>query len=467
LSPAAETEPGKVTAVRFWSLGDLTRVAVELDSGFSYKHGRLADPDRLFFDIAGTRPQMAPKGTYVVPIGDGVVKQIRVAETQPGVTRVVLDLEGRVEFTASQLSQPARLMIELRSRETPWPAPATLTAVTAPGSTPNVEKPRPRAFVPPVVPPAPARPAAIVEARLMLPPPVLASLGKAPRLPTGAAPPWLPPPPAAAEPTSRVPAGRTESAAINPPAPARKNSGGGQSLTRVLGLKLGRVVLDPGHGGHDEGTRGPTGLAEKDLVLDVAHRLGALLEDRLGSEVVYTRNEDRFVALEDRTRIANEHRADLFLSIHANSSPVRSVSGVETYYLSFTTSKAALELASRENATSRHSIFELKELLAKIALKDKVDESREFASRLQSSLHSLSARDNKAARNRGVKRAPFVVLIGADMPSVLAEIGFLTNASDEALLRREEHRDKIAEALYRGISSYVETLSRSVVARRQ
>ena len=211
---------------------------------------------------------------------------------------------------------------------------------------------------------------------------------------------------------------------------------GDRDLTRALGLKLGRVVLDAGHGGHDVGTHGPSGYLEKDLTLDVTRRLGALLEERLGAEVVYTRPSDAYVGLEERTRIANEHKADLFLSIHANSSPYRSAAGVETYVLNFTTSKNAMELAARENASAESSVFNLQELVNKIALKEKVDESREFATRLQTALSVLSTNSNESAKNRGVKKAPFVVLIGASMPSVLAEIGFLTNANDESLLRK-------------------------------
>jgi N-acetylmuramoyl-L-alanine amidase len=234
----------------------------------------------------------------------------------------------------------------------------------------------------------------------------------------------------------------------------------------VLGLKLGRVVIDPGHGGHDVGTQGPSGLYEKDVVLDVARRLGVLIEARLQSEVIYTRSDDTYIPLEERTRIANDRKADLFLSIHANSSPYRTAAGVETYYLNFTTSKAALDLAARENAGSERSVFDLKEILQKIALKDKIDESREFATRLQTSLYGVSSKGNTAAKNRGIKKAPFVVLIGASMPSVLAEIGFLTNTEDEALLRKPEHRQKIAEALYKGIASYADTLSHFQVAKR-
>jgi N-acetylmuramoyl-L-alanine amidase len=205
---------------------------------------------------------------------------------------------------------------------------------------------------------------------------------------------------------------------------------------------------------------------EKDLTLDVVERLGALIEQRMGSEVVYTRSDDTYVGLEERTRIANHREADLFLSIHANSSPYRATAGVETFILNFTTSKTALELAARENAASDRSIHDLHELLEKIALREKIDESRELAARLQTSLSAVSKSGAQGAKNRGVKTAPFAVLIGATMPSVLAEIGFLTNTTEEALLRRPEHRQKIAEALYKGIAAYAETLSRLDVAKK-
>jgi N-acetylmuramoyl-L-alanine amidase len=238
-------------------------------------------------------------------------------------------------------------------------------------------------------------------------------------------------------------------------------------MIRVLGLKVGRIVLDPGHGGHDAGTIGPEGLREKDLVLDVAKRLGALIEERLGSEVIYTRADDVFVPLERRTEIANEAKADLFLSIHANSSTLRSAAGVETYYLNFTTSRAALEVAARENAGSQKTIYELQDLLEKIALKDKVEESREFATRVQTAMFGLSAKSDALSRDhRGVKRAPFVVLIGASMPSVLSEIGFISNAHDESIMKRAEYRERIAEALYKGLAGYANTLSHFQVAQR-
>lgn len=240
---------------------------------------------------------------------------------------------------------------------------------------------------------------------------------------------------------------------------AQPTADGQRSLIRALGLKIGRIVVDAGHGGHDTGTVGPHGLEEKDLVLDVALRLGKLLQKKMGAEVVYTRNDDTFIPLETRTAIANQNQADLFISVHANSSPDPSARGVETYYLNFTSSTEALEVAARENAVSEKSIHELQDLVKKIALKEKIEESREFATDVQGALSSgLSTRSSKM-RSRGVKKAPFIVLIGANMPSILAEISFVSNPGDERKLQTSDYRQKIAESLYRGIAKYVAGLS--------
>ncbi|MGB8733120.1 MAG: N-acetylmuramoyl-L-alanine amidase [Candidatus Sulfotelmatobacter sp.] len=247
---------------------------------------------------------------------------------------------------------------------------------------------------------------------------------------------------------------------------ARPTASGDRSLIRALGLKIGKIVIDPGHGGHDTGTIGPNGLEEKDLVLEVGRRLGKLLETRLGAEVVYTRKDDTFIPLETRTAIANQARADLFVSIHANSSHDPDARGVETYYLNFTSSPEALEVAARENAVSEKSIYELQDLVKKIALKEKIEESREFAGDVQQSLHSGLAVKSPAIRDRGVKKAPFIVLIGANMPSILAEISFVSNPADEHRLATSEYRERIAESLYRGIAKYVNGLSGVKVASK-
>ena len=439
---AATGATSKVTAVHFWCLGGVTHVAIDVPSEFRYSSDRRTDPEQIFFDIQAAKPQMAGRGMQVIAVGDPLLKQIRVAEIEARVTRVVLDLERSVEFTASQLSNPDRLMIELRLKNRP-----TRSVDAGRKSEPS---------------PAPAAPRSDPKPE-SLRQPTAALTAKLPKeLPTPADGPKTLPRVSEIAPT---PHGASDSRPAPGLLPAKTNSNGDRSLTRVLGLKVGRVALDPGHGGHDVGTFGPSGLYEKVVVLDVAQRLGALLEERQGTEVIYTRSDDSYVPLEERTRIANERKADLFLSIHANSSTNRSAAGVETYYLSLTTSKTALALAARENASSSSLVFDLSELLQKVALNDKIDESHEVASRLQTALYSFSAKGNAAARNRGVKKAPFVVLIGASMPSVLAEIGFLTNSADEALLRKPEQRQKIAEALYQGIASYAETLSHFQAAK--
>ncbi|HEX4594043.1 MAG TPA: N-acetylmuramoyl-L-alanine amidase [Bryobacteraceae bacterium] len=486
--PAAEPkETHHVKAVRFWTLGDVTRIAVETDGGFQVRSDRLENPDRLFFDLVGTQPTLGDKNMTVIPVSDHLVKQIRVAETQRNVTRIVLDMEGPAIATTSRLDNPNRLIIELRTptqNASAKPPVDTIVVDVAPAHEKEIEAavPKPiveyRLFNPP--PPAQVGTPKPVQVSLLDPPKVaspqstlaMTSNMAAKLAPTTFASNSLAPPPP--KPVVPVLASTTPPAPAAIPAPtpeaalpAKRNSVGGRSMIRVLGLKVGRIVLDPGHGGHDTGTIGPEGLREKDLVLDVAKRLGALIDERLGSEVIYTRSDDVFVPLERRTEIANEAKADLFLSIHANSSTLRSAAGVETYYLNFTTSRAALEVAARENAGSQKTIYELQDLLEKIALKDKVEESREFATRVQSALFGLSAKSDSLARDhRGVKRAPFVVLIGASMPSVLSEIGFISNAHDESIMKRAEYRERIAEALYKGLASYANTLSHFQVAQR-
>ncbi len=402
-SPAHATI--SVTDVRYWSLGDVTRIAVETTGEFSFKYRRLANPDRIYFDILNSTQRVSSDTTHVIDVNDGLVKQIRVAQNRRTVTRVVVDLAPSVGVSASYLANPDRLIIEVRSPAAPpaaGAAPASPTTLDPPAA----EEPPPRAATAPALP---------EQTRIA--------------------------------------------------APAKRNQSGRRSLTRVLGLKLGRVVIDPGHGGRDTGTIGPSGLMEKDVVLDVATRLKALIEERLDSEAILTRTGDVSLPLEARTQLANDQQADLFLSIHVNSSRYRAVGGVETFYLNFTESRADLELAARENAGSNRSIHELSDLVRKIALDDKIQESRDFAAAVQKSLHALLRKHNPGAKNRGVKKAPFVVLIDAEMPSVLVELGFISNPKEEKLMANPDHRQAIAEALFQGLADYASTLSHFQVAR--
>lgn len=474
--------------VRHWSLAGVTRVAIQISAPVEVRRDRLHSPERYFFDFVDT--VSGRRGIRTIETGDSLVKRIRVAEAKPGVTRVVLDLSGDYEVTTSELSNPYRLMVEVKTPGYQAPPGGTERLISAAPLDTSVPfaGPRPKSFTPPPVrealrneelgtPPALApwtkpepmplrplfaflairypayRPPARVET-------VAASLATKPLSATSSP---LARATSAPEKPSLKPAGPAPVAVAA--TPARRGMDNGTSMTRALGLKIRRVVLDAGHGGHDQGSSGPSGLLEKELVLDVTLRLGQLIEKNLGSEIVYTRSDDRYIPLEERTRIANSSKADLFLSIHANSSTIRSVSGVETYFLSFTTSKEALEVAGRENATSERSVFELQDLLQKIAMQDKIEESRDFATKINSALYRVWGQAG-AARNRGVKKAPFVVLIGASMPSVLAEIGFLSNPRDEREMKKGEVRQRIAEALYKGIAQYADSLSHFAVASR-
>ena len=426
-SPAANkgagSTPVAVTAVRHWSLGEVTRIAIETSGDFRYESDRLSNPERIFFDISATRQRLTKQRVHIVPVNDGQVRQIRVAQNQALVTRVVVDLKGKSEVKVSRLSNPSRLMIEVRG--------------AAPGfDLSHREKPAEKAT-----------------------PPAAAVAGTAAETPAAAA----------SEPKAKaeevVARKEPEEDDTPVPHPAKRNRGGGTSLTRALGLKMGKIVIDPGHGGRDTGTIGPGGLMDKDVALDVAKRLAKLVEERLGAGVVLTRSDDVTVPLEARTEQANQEKADLFLSIHVNASRYTGVTGVETFYLNLTRSRVDLEVAARENAGSSKSLHQLTELVQKIALDDKIQESRDFASHMQGALYELSRRQDPRARNRGVKKAPFVVLIGAQMPSVLVELGFISNPAEERLMRDENHRQRIAEALCEGISNYAATLSHFQVAR--
>jgi N-acetylmuramoyl-L-alanine amidase len=460
LAACALAASPQITAVRFWSLGDVTRVAIETDSEAHYKADSLDSPGRVFLDLIDVRRQAGTRGLQVIPVNDQLVRQIRIALTQPGVTRVVLDLAAPAEYSVSQLTNPDRIIVELRLKgHGPALPPASSVTGGQVLAGPEGARPAPSPSPPPAAAP-PAAPEPPASSRSEKP----VSAGE--RTALKEEPPAAKPKPSLVveRPRASKPE-QAESAAATALA-AKCDSRGDRSLIRALGLKLDRVVIDPGHGGHDTGTIGPGGLMEKDLVLDVARRLGELIAQRLGSEVIYTRTDDTFVPLEERTRIANERKADLFLSIHANSSRSTRIAGSETFYLNFTTSEDALEVAARENATSQTSIHELQTLVQKIALNEKVQESRELASIIQKALYRYVPR-NRSFKNRGIKKAPFVVLIGAQMPSVLAEIAFLSNPKDEQLLKRSAYRQKVAEALYRGVAQYASALSHLEVARQR
>ncbi len=458
----------QVTGVRSWSRPDSTRVIIETTGPFGYHSDQAVNPDRLFVDIPHARPWIAQKRLAAHEVGDQLVRRVRVAEYAPGTTRIVFDLVSPVDFTITTLDSPDRLVVELRPHEG---GRAPLQVVSAPivsavPATAPLAGAR-RTFVYPQAAvtgraqivmagnaPMAALPA-IVRDPLYLIDPLEALVAALPPKPGGTVHMASSSPNPAAS-TKVLPAVRSNASVIAAPLASENAT---KSLTRALGLKVNRIVIDAGHGGHDDGTIGPGGVMEKDVVLDVALRLAKIVQQRMGAEVVLTRSDDTFIPLQQRTAIANEHKADLFLSIHANSSPAPEVAGTETFFLNFTNAPDALNVAARENAGSEKSVGELKDLIQTITLNDKIEESHTFAEDVQSAIQANAAKSNAAAHNRGVKRAPFVVLIGASMPSVLAEIGFLSNARDESNLGKPEYRQKVAEALYRGLSQYAQSLS--------
>jgi N-acetylmuramoyl-L-alanine amidase len=494
-------KPSRVIGIRHWSTPDYTRVAIDLEQGVKFESQRIDHPDRVFFDLLNTRLDSELAGKSF-DVSDGLLKDIRTAQFKTGRTRVVLDLDELSEFDASLLSNPPRLIIDIHNksarsgRSQHDPDDRSPVIKQAAGEDKSAARNAPDLgegddeLVAKTALAKPVRRNAVVinngvkktivdaddDEPLVKDPAVKdketvakldsrdVELGKVKPASVNTISSALAPPDNTRSGTAS--SKRRTSTTDLGVREAQPTASGDRSLIRALGLKIGKIVIDPGHGGHDTGTIGPNGLEEKDLVLDVSRRLGKLLQTRLGAEVIYTRRDDTFIPLETRTAIANQEAADLFVSVHANSSHDPDARGVETYYLNFTSSPDALEVAARENAVSEKSIHELQDLVKKIALKEKIEESQEFAADVQRSLHSGLAAKNPGVRDRGVKKAPFIVLIGANMPSILAEISFVSNPGDERRLETADYRQKIAESLYRGIAKYVGGLSGVKVASK-
>lgn len=390
----------RVFDLRFWTGNTSTRVVLDLENKVDLKYDRVGNPERLWIDLIGTRlhPNLEKR---VFPVGDGLLERVRIAQNRPDAVRVVLDFKGSWDHNFFYLDAPPRLVIDVKGRRS---SPGTKRAdAGTPGASTK--------------------------------------------------------PPSSSPSSSSPPKTASTTAGVAPEPPAA-NRGGNYSLARQLGLGARRIVIDPGHGGHDPGTIGRKGLQEKDLVLDVSTRLARMVRAELGAEVVMTRSTDVYVPLEERTAIANTKRADLFLSIHANGVKSSKARGIETYFLSFAKSRHAEGVAARENAISEGTLKDLQSLVQKITLADKIDESRDFATSVQQAMVKGVKRTH-TVRDRGVHTAPFYVLIGADMPAVLAEIGFVSHPDSEKRLKTAAYRDLVARSLLGGVKSYLQALSRT------
>lgn len=392
------------------------RVTMELTSEVTFYGERVPNPDRIFFDFPKTGIAIALT-EQLKSLQSPLIKTVRVGRPTAGVTRVVIELLGSPKYSTYALYNPFRVVVDLES--------TAVTTTPVPG-------------VSPVATPSPT-------------------------------PPALSPAPTSAPAQTPQPAPPSASKVVldAPPAPAASNRRGDYTLSRQLGLRVAKIVIDPGHGGHDPGAMA-NGVTESELVLDVALRLEKLLQQVPGVEVVLTRRTNEFVPLEERTAIANrEPRADLFLSIHANSHSQSGVRGVESYFLNFATNPEAEAVAARENAASVGRMGTLPAIVKAITMNDKLEESREFATLLQASLVKGLRSQPGAGRDLGVKQAPFVVLIGAQMPSVLTEIGFLTNKTEAGLIKQPAQRQVIAQSLRDAIVRYQGSLKKVTVPAPQ
>ncbi len=462
----------QVFGVRFWSGEASTRVVIDLDRKVEIKQDRLQSPPRLFVDLIGTRlhPNLIGK---TFPVGNAFLKQIRIGVNRDGVVRVVIDFDEASSHNVFFLADPERLVIDVKgearrgvttamSSSTPNPIPTPSSV--PPETMENVEVTQPLPVVleatPPVaIPEVTPTPVAPLSTPIPAAAPTPAPRAT-PRVET--TPPPTPEPIPVPSPTAR-PAVPPVNANTTSGAPAR-NRDGSYSLARQLGLGARRIALDAGHGGHDPGAIGRDGTQEKDVTLAIVLKLEKLLRTELGADVVLTRDSDVFIPLEERTAIANASGADLFLSVHINSARNRTGRGLETYYLSFAKNAAAEELAARENAISQATMKDLNNLVKAITTNSKIDESRDFAGIIQRNNVEGLAPDFRVL-DRGVHTAPFYVLIGANMPSILTEVGFISNPEEERWLRSEQYQEKLAEALLDGVRVYLGQLNREQATR--
>ena len=441
-APAADVSPrATIRAIRRVVLPDVVRVTIELDREVVFHDERIEYPRRVFVDLRATAPDPSlGSGTLRFEQDGAPVRQIRLGRQADGTTRVVLDAIDVGAYSVYPIYNPFRLVVDCAR------TPPAVVRAAPPVAAPPPTRARPTPAPVPVLKPLPARRLATAWA-IPMPdgePAATAALREASAPVASIQAPPLPPAPT----PDRV-------TVIAAPPPPRMT--GAVSVARQLGLGVSRIVIDPGHGGHDRGAQ-HDGVDEADVVLDVALRLEKLLRKASGTSVVLTRRTDDFVALQERTALANRESADLFLSIHGNAHASPEARGVETYFLNFASTLSAAAVATRENAASGQTMGALPDFVKTIALNNKLDESRDLAALVQQGLVEKLRQANRPVRDLGVKQAPFVVLIGAAMPSVLAEVSFVTNPQEAKLLKTPAYRQRIADGLFSAIRTYQTSL---------
>ena len=370
-----------VTELRYWSNPDYTRIAITLDREVPYEYHQLKKdpsgklPHRLYLDLKGAR---IAKGVKDVPIGDGLLRMARVGQYRPDTVRIVLDIDTIKDFKIFPLSDPDRIIIDLKGERKTEISRLQETIQAAASMEEGIKAHNPE---------------------------------------------------------------------VNKSPPTLYKPG-----------KIRRIVVDPGHGGHDPGAMGADGSREKDVVLDIGLKLARKLKDEMGIDVVMTRSTDVFIPLEERTAIANKVNADLFVSIHANASLNKSVSGIETYYLNLAKTEKAARVAARENNTSLEKVSLLQAILFDLMANYKLNDSARLADEVQKSLCKKVTKQYPGIKNLGVKQGPFYVLVGATMPSILVETAFISNQNEVTHLKDPVYQDTTASGIIDGIKGYIANL---------
>jgi len=486
----------RIRGIRHWSNPEYSRVVIDLDQKTNFYSNLLEDRSgsglapRLYIDLFASLVE--ERFCKPIVVDDGILHGIRAGQYTPDSVRVVLEIDGLSTYRVFPMQNPFRIIVDVTGG-VPGVAPAAAgisrAAIPPPGPVPDTAIPEAETAAAKAVPPA-ASSSPTLGARLTLATP-------APRYTPAPVPELMPltviapavtphtpvspaPPVSDAAAVTAAPATFSGTAVAPIMAPARAQVAGAKpvpgtprsvgapaptgkpSLARQLGLGVRRVVIDAGHGAHDPGAIGVDGLQEKAVTLDLALRLRDILQ-AAGYETILTRDRDVYLPLEERTALANTARGDLFLSLHCNASDAGELSGVETYFLNLASNVRSMQTAARENSMAVANMSDLQQIVREIQ-NSKMDESSQFAARVQRSLYDTLHRKFPDVKNLGVKQAPFYVLIGARMPSVLVEVSFINHRQEGRRLADPAYRQLIAQALADGVKRYVRTVKTAALA---
>ncbi|MDU9049690.1 MAG: N-acetylmuramoyl-L-alanine amidase [Candidatus Electrothrix sp. Rat3] len=427
--------PGTVDVlpVQYWSSDNYSRVVIKSSEPVAY-HANLLDqqngvPRRLFIDFH--KSYIPLKYRSPVSIEDGLLKRIHTSQLDATTVRVFLDTESIADYKVFNLKDPFRVVVDVRGGR---------------GSALRIPK---RKIAPQII--TDIKPLVVqakkeeeIEAEVKTAASEIIS-EKTPEI----------------EP-EKIITPRKRKAVPDVAKAEKPPEVENLTLAQQLGLGVRRIVIDPGHGGKDPGAVG-FGLKEKDIVLNVAKKIKKILEEKNGYEVLLTRDGDVSLALEERTAIANTKEADLFLSIHVNAHPEEAIRGVETFYLNLATHTEAMRVAALENATSTHNMSEMQDILSELMQNEKINESSQLAEFVQLNMINGLKKQKFKVKDLGVKQAPFYVLIGAEMPAILAEISFITNPEEAKSMKSEKYLQTLAEQIVAGVLSYAENQRTAVL----